>query len=246
MTDTAQHLRNAVKAFIERRKLSPTRMGRLLFGNPCFVRVLMGGRSPRLDTADRALEFMGLEPIGPRFRREMEAYLAVTGAKATAVGEEGVRNRSFVRRLREGSSPRLKTVDRMRAYMKQTASSEEWRMIEAAAGKEPPDEEVSAGDGASPAEDPDAPSTAAGIRPLYWTVTELAGVLRMKRGTLDKYRVHGNGPPFHKLRGHILYARADVEKWLKKRRRCSTSDPGEPEPDEADPDAPRCSPEDEQ
>ena len=36
MTDSAQDLRNAVKAFIERRKLSPTRVGRLLFGNPSF------------------------------------------------------------------------------------------------------------------------------------------------------------------------------------------------------------------
>ena len=137
MTDSAQHLRNAVTAFIDRRKLSPTRLGRLLFGNPSFVRVLMRGCSPRLDTADRVLEFIGLSPIGPRFRREVDAYLAVTGAKAAAVGEEAVGNRSFVTRLRNGSSPRLKTVDRMRAWMRQNASAEEWRMIEVAAGEAP-------------------------------------------------------------------------------------------------------------
>ena len=229
MTDSAQHLRNAVKAFIERRKLSPTRVGRLLFGNPSFVRVLLGGRTPRLDTADRLLDFIGLEPIGPRFRREVDAYLAVTRAKASAVSEQAVKNRAFIRRLRKGSSPRLKTVDRMRAWMRRNASAEEWRMIEAAAREEARDEE--AGDeGAAGAVLEEKPAELEEAKPPYWTVAELAEVLRMSRSTLDRYRVDGVGPRYRKTRGKVLYARVDVEEWLEKRGRSSTSDPGEDSP----------------
>ena len=226
MTDSAQHLRNAVKAFIERRKLSPSRVGSLLFGNPSFIRVLLGGRSPRVDTADRLLDFIGLEPIGPRFRREVDAYLAVTRAKATAVSQEAVKNRSFIGRLRKGSSPRLKTVDRMRAWMKRNASAEQWRMIEAAARKEPRGKEVGGEDAASAASE-EKPAEA---KPLFWTVKELATVLRMSRSTLDRYRTDGRGPKYRKTRGKVLYARADVDEWLKKRGRSSTSDPGNDPP----------------
>ena len=223
MTDSAQHLRNAVKAFIERHKLSPSRVGRLLFGNPSFVRVLLGGRSPRVDTADRLLDFIGLEPIGPRFRREVDAYLAVTRAKATAVSEAALKNRSFITRLQNGSSPQLKTVDRMRAWMKRNASAEQWRMIEAAAREEPRDEEAG-GQDAAPAASEEKPAEA---NPVFWTVKELAKVLRMSRSTLDKYRTDGVGPKYRKTRGKVLYAREDVEEWLEKRGRSSTSDPGD-------------------
>ncbi len=225
-------------SFMERRKFSPSRMGRLLFGNPSFVRVLMDGCSPRLDTADRVLVFMGLEPIGPRFRCEVDAYLAVTGAKATVVGEGAIGNRSFVTRLRNGSSPRLKTVDRVRAWMRQNASAEESRMIEVATREALQDEEGE-GDKAQQPELVDKPQAAlAGA--LFWSVVELAELLRMSRHTLDRYRVVGGGPPFLKLRGHIIYAREDVKRWLKTRRRSTTSDlgklladepPGTPEDD---------------
>ena len=229
MTDSAQHLRNAVKAFIERRKLSPTRVGRLLFGNPSFIRVLLGGRSPRVDTADRLLDFIGLEPIGPRFRREVEAYLAVTRAKATAVSQAAVKNRSFIGRLQKGSSPRLKTVDRMRAWMKRNATAEQWRMIEVAAREEPRGEESGGEDAASAASEEKAVE-AGEAKPLFWTVKELAKVLRMSRCTLDRYRTDGVGPRYRKTRGKVLYARADVDEWLKRRGRSSTSDPGEDPP----------------
>jgi len=229
MTDSAQDLRNAVKAFVERRKLSPTRVGRLLFGNPSFIRVLLGGRSPRVDTADRLLDFIGLEPIGPRFRREVDAYLAVTRAKATAVSQAAVKNRSFIGRLQKGSSPRLKTVDRMRAWMKRNASTEQWRMIEVAAREEPRAEQAGSEDAASAASE-EKPVQAAEAKPLFWTVKELAKVLRMSRCTLDRYRTDGGGPKYRKTRGKVLYARADVDEWLKRRGRSSTSDPGDDPP----------------
>ena len=182
MTDSAQHLRSAVKAFIERHELSPTRVGRLLFGNPSFVRVLLGGRMPRLDTADRLLDFIGLEPIGPPFRREVEAYLAVTRAKATAVSEAAVKNRAFIRRLRNGSSPHLKTVDRMRAWIRRNASTEEWRMIEAAVREERRNDRAEAGYAVPPASDENR-REAKEAKPLYWSTRELAPMLRRSQRT---------------------------------------------------------------
>ena len=245
MTDSAQYLKDAVKAFIEGgSKLSPSGMGRMLFGNPSFVRVLLGGkRTPRLDTADRVLHFMGMELIGPRFRKEVEAYLKVTGAKPSAVGQGAVKNRSFVKRLQEGSSPRLKTVDRMRAWMRKNATAEEWRMIEAAAGEGPGDGEPSGGDAASSAA-AEEPSPAAGAKALYWSTRELAPILRRSQSTLCRWRLEGGGPPYLKLRGRVLYARAKVNAWLASRERSSTSDPGKPPP-EPETDETPCSPESE-
>ena len=241
MTDSAQHLRSAVKAFIERHELSPTRVGRLLFGNPSFVRVLLGGRMPRLDTADRLLDFIGLEPIGPPFRREVEAYLAVTRAKATAVSEAAVKNRAFIRRLRNGSSPHLKTVDRMRAWIRRNASAEEWRMIEAAVREEPRNDRAEGGDAVPPASDENR-REAKEAKPLYWSTRELAPMLRRSQSTLCRWRLEGGGPPYLKLRGRVLYARAKVDAWLASRERASTSDPGK---QPLDTDEPPCSPESE-
>ena len=78
MTDSAQHLRSAVKAFIERRKLKSLQRGTRALRQP-LLRPRPARRTlATLDTADRLLDFIGLEPIGPRFRREVDAYLAVT------------------------------------------------------------------------------------------------------------------------------------------------------------------------
>ncbi len=45
--------------------------------------------------------------------------------------------------------------------------------------------------------------------------------------TLNKMRVYGGGPAFHKL-GNLLvrYTQADLDAWLESRRRTSTSDQG--------------------
>jgi predicted DNA-binding transcriptional regulator AlpA len=44
--------------------------------------------------------------------------------------------------------------------------------------------------------------------------------------TLDNWRSLGTGPPFYKLGGRIVYDDAEVDAWMAKRRRTSTSDPG--------------------
>ena len=98
-------------------------------------------------------------------------------------------------------------------------------MIEVAAREERRDEEAG---GQAPSEG--KPAASGEAKPLYWTVAEAAKVLRMSRSTLDKYRVDGVGPRYRKAGGRILYACADVEEWLEKRGRSSTSDPGDDPP----------------
>lgn len=50
--------------------------------------------------------------------------------------------------------------------------------------------------------------------------------LNLSPKTLDNWRSRGGGPPYYKLGGRIVYDDAEVDTWLAKRRRTSTSDPG--------------------
>jgi hypothetical protein len=63
------------------------------------------------------------------FLAEVDAFLATYNVRPTRFGEAAVGDRSFVSGLRNGRSPRLITVDRVRAYMTRFAAP----YIEAAA-----------------------------------------------------------------------------------------------------------------
>ena len=219
MTDSTQALRNAIESFIAKRELSPTGFGRAAVGNPSFVPALMRGRSPRLATADRALAFMGAEPVGPAFVREVEAFLAVTGVKPSMLGLETAGDPSFVTRLRAGASPRLKTVDRVRAWMAGHASAAERRAIGGAVSGRVPV-------AANTHEGADGMAVTDTLT-LYMSGREAAAFLGLSPRTLDRYRVNGEGPAFHKFGSRVRYARADLEAWASARRRTSTSDVGE-------------------
>jgi hypothetical protein len=56
---------------------------------------------------------------------------------------------------------------------------------------------------------------------------EAADLLRLAAGTLQNRRISGGGPPFLKLGGRIVYARADLIAWAEAQRRTSTSDLGD-------------------
>ena len=60
---------------------------------------------------------MGIAPIAPRFRQEIEAFLIVTRFRPTLLGTRAVGNSSFVRELRSGMSMRLDTADRVLQFM---------------------------------------------------------------------------------------------------------------------------------
>ncbi len=45
--------------------------------------------------------------------------------------------------------------------------------------------------------------------------------------TLEKWRVQGRGPRFYKLGSSVAYGSGDLDAWLARRSRISTSDTGE-------------------
>ena len=63
-------------------------------------------------------------------------------------------------------------------------------------------------------------------RPIYVGTREAAHLLGISPRTLDRYRVSGEGPVFHKFGKRVCYARTDLEDWAAARRRASTADDG--------------------
>lgn len=53
---------------------------------------------------------------------------------------------------------------------------------------------------------------------------EAAALLRLKPSTLQNWRTLGDGPPFQKLGGRIVYDRQGVIAWARAKTRMSTSD----------------------
>ena len=60
----------------------------------------------------------------------------------------------------------------------------------------------------------------------YLSTRQAAEWLGLSPRTLDRYRVSGDGPAFHRFGGRVRYRRADIEAWAATRRRASTSDDG--------------------
>ena len=54
-----------------------------------------------------------------------------------------------------------------------------------------------------------------------------ANYVGSSKSTLEKLRVYGGGPIFHKLGRTVVYDTDDLDAWLATRRRNSTSDLGE-------------------
>ena len=126
MTSRNTILKNSIDGFLARRGMSRSRFGLETAGNPSLVARIAAGRVIRLGSADRILAYMGKEPFGPAFRREVEAFIAITGTKASLLGQEAVGDPSFVqaaaprrlaepRYLRPGECLDGKPVERGRA-----------------------------------------------------------------------------------------------------------------------------------
>ena len=60
----------------------------------------------------------------------------------------------------------------------------------------------------------------------YLGTGKAAKHLGLSTRTLERYRVSGGGPVFHRFRGAVRYLVADLDEWAKTRRRNSTSDDG--------------------
>ena len=79
--------RDTVLSFLERTGTSGRRFGSAAQRDPGFAATLKRGRRVGLATADAVLVHMGMAPIGPAFRREAEAFLALTRTKVYVLGE---------------------------------------------------------------------------------------------------------------------------------------------------------------
>ena len=60
----------------------------------------------------------------------------------------------------------------------------------------------------------------------YLSTREAAEYLGLSARTLDRYRVSGEGPVFHRFGGRVRYTREDLDVWAAARRRASTADDG--------------------
>lgn len=63
-------------------------------------------------------------------------------------------------------------------------------------------------------------------RPGFMTNAEAAAFLRLSPRTLEKQRITGGGPRFHKFGRRVLYSIRDLESWANARRFEMTCDPG--------------------
>jgi len=61
--------------------------------------------------------------------------------------------------------------------------------------------------------------------PRYLTNNEAAAFLRLSPRTLEKQRVIGGGPRFHKFGRRVMYALTDLEAWAGERSFETTFDP---------------------
>ena len=60
----------------------------------------------------------------------------------------------------------------------------------------------------------------------YLSTREAAHYLGLAPRTLNRYRVSGDGPVFHRFGGRVRYRREDLDAWAAARRRVSTVDDG--------------------
>ena len=198
--------------------------GAAVYRDRGFVASLRDGRSPRLRTVDRALAVMGEPPAGPAFLREVDAFLSVTGVKRSLLGREATGNPTFVAQLLGGVSPKLTTVEAVRAAMKSHASTAERREVRARAGAMPailtgaplpsPERLVRPED-RDPC--PDRPVRRRTDR-VHVDTREAAERLGLAPSTLARYRITGAGPWYYRFGGCVRYTETDLEVWAAGRR----------------------------
>jgi len=58
------------------------------------------------------------------------------------------------------------------------------------------------------------------------TTPEAAEYVGLSPATLETLRTRGGGPVFAKLGARVVYEKDDLDRWLKERKRTSTSDHG--------------------
>ena len=233
MTQLDRQLRALIGAFLEDTGTSARRFGVEALGDPGFMASLDRGRGLGLRTVDRLLAFMGLAPVAPAFRREVEAFLRQTGTKGYVLGELAAGDPSFVDRLRRGASFRLSTVARVRAWMAgQACAAARAAMRTAVAGA------PLLGEAENDA--PQGENDMTHANGEFLSTRKAAALLGLSPRTLDRYRETGRGPAYHRFGQRIVYRRGDLDDWAAKRRVPAADEP--PPDNDGDGGAPRPAP----
>ena len=218
MTTLDALIRAAVDAHLKRSGTSGWRFGRDVLGDPGFVASLKRGRRLGLKSADRVLAAMGAAPVGPGFRREVEAFLNESRTKPYVFGEQAAGDPSFVERLRRGVSFRLATVDRVRAWMAAHADAASRaamaRAVEGAALLERGD---GAGRGAHDCEthdcDTGGETTMKNGESPHLSARQAAAWLGVSARTLHRMREQDTGPDHYRFGHRFLYRMEDLKRW---------------------------------
>ncbi len=214
----------AVEAWCARNGATAGAFGTAACRDRGFVASLREGRCPRLGTVDRALAVMGEPPVTPAFLGEVEAFLAATGTKRSALGLKATGNPSFVAQLFAGVSPNLATVGAVRAWMAANADAAERREVRARTGAMPSflaSDPPPSPEPRSRPQDRDSGTERPGRRPddgRYVDTREAAARLGLAPATLARYRITGEGPVHHRFGGCVRYSADDLEAWAAGRR----------------------------
>ncbi len=67
-------------------------------------------------------------------------------------------------------------------------------------------------------------ATAADLPPRYLRTPEAARFLGLSGRTLEKHRTYGTGPRYSKLGGRVVYRLDDLQVWVDRGAKSSTSD----------------------
>ncbi len=69
-------------------------------------------------------------------------------------------------------------------------------------------------------------ANAAALPPRYLRTPEAARFLSLSHRTLEKHRCYGTGPRYSKVGGRVVYRLDDLQAWVDRGIKTSTSDPG--------------------
>lgn len=69
-------------------------------------------------------------------------------------------------------------------------------------------------------------ATPSALPPRYLRTPEAARFLSLSHRTLEKHRCYGTGPRYSKVGGRVVYSVADLQAWVDRGLKASTSDPG--------------------
>ena len=163
---------------------------------------------------------MGAAPVGPAFRREVEAFLSESRTKPYVFGEQAAGDPSFVERLRRGVSFRLVTVDRVRAWMADHADAAcRAAMAGAVAGVAL----LERGGGVHDCDTQGETTMNNGESP-HLSARQAAAWLGVSARTLHRFREKGGGPDHYRFGHRFLYRMEDLKRWAAER--CVRRTPG--------------------